>query len=174
MVQPPHHEHGHHGPPQAHHGAAPSAISTGPSLNRLALSATLHCLTGCGIGEALGLVIASALHWNNTQSIALAVVLAFLFGYGLSLRPLLKGGMRLEAAMQVAFAADTISIIVMEVVDNAIMLLIPGAMEALLTQPLFWGSLLLSLAGAFVAAYPVNRWLIARGWGHAAMHEHHH
>ena len=146
----------------------------GPSANRLALSATIHCLTGCSIGEAIGLVIANALHWSNAASIVLAIVLAFLSGYAFSLRPLLAAGMELARAAQVAFAADTLSITVMEIVDNVIMLAIPGAMQAGLDEPLFWGSMLASLAGAFVAAYPVNRWLILRGRGHAIVHQHHH
>ena len=173
MADHPSHQHAHHHPPHGHDDRE-SAVSTGQSLNRLALSATLHCLTGCGIGEALGLVIANTLHWSNTASILLAVVLAFSFGYALSLRPLLIAGMGFAAAAKVAFVADTVSITVMEFVDNAIMLLIPGAMNASLGEPLFWTSLVLSLGGAFVAAYPVNRWLIARGQGHAVMHQHHH
>jgi hypothetical protein len=145
----------------------------GAALNRLALSATVHCLTGCGIGEVLGLVIATALGWGDLASIVLAVVLAFFFGYALTLRPLLKSGIALGAALGLAFAADTLSITVMEIVDNAIILLIPGAMEAGLADPLFWGSLAVALALAFVAAFPVNRWLIARGRGHAVVHRHH-
>jgi len=150
------------------HHAAPA-----PSLDRLALSATIHCLTGCGIGEVLGLVIATQLGWHDVASIALAVVLAFVFGYGLTLQPLLSSGIALRAALGLAFAADTLSITVMEIVDNAIVLLIPGAMDAGITSVLFWGSLALSLAIAGVAAYPVNRWLIARGRGHAVIHGHH-
>jgi hypothetical protein len=150
------------------HHAAPAA-----SLDRLALSATIHCLTGCGIGEVLGLVIATQLGWHDIPSIALAVVLAFVFGYGLTLRPLLSSGIAVRAALGLAFAADTISITVMEIVDNAIVLLIPGAMDAGVTSALFWGSLALALAVAGLAAYPVNRWLIARGRGHAVIHGHH-
>ncbi len=150
------------------HHAAPAA-----SLDRLALSATIHCLTGCGIGEVLGLVIATQLGWHDLASIALAVVLAFVFGYGLTLRPLLGSGIAVRAALGLAFAADTLSITVMEIVDNAIVLLIPGAMDAGVTSALFWGSLALALAVAGVAAYPVNRWLIARGRGHAVIHGHH-
>jgi hypothetical protein len=145
-----------------------------PSLDRLALSATLHCLTGCAIGEVLGLVIATQLGWHDLASIALAVVLAFVFGYGLTLQPLLSSGMAVRAALGLAFAADTVSITVMEIVDNAIVLLIPGAMDASIASALFWGSLALSLVVAGVAAYPVNRWLIARGRGHAVTHGHHH
>ncbi len=146
---------------------------TAPSLDRLALSATVHCLTGCGIGEVLGLVIATQLGWEDVPSIALAVVLAFVFGYALTLRPLLGSGMAIRAALGLAFAADTISITVMEIVDNAIILLIPGAMDAGVTSGLFWGSLAVALTVAGVAAYPVNRWLIARGRGHAVVHRHH-
>jgi hypothetical protein len=144
-----------------------------PSTNRLALSATVHCLTGCGIGEILGLVVASQLGWPDVPSIALAVVLAFIFGYALTLRPLLASGMAIGAAAHLAFAADTLSITVMEIVDNLIILAIPGAMAAGIGDPLFWGSLAIALAVAGVAAYPVNRWLILRGRGHAVLHEHH-
>ena len=145
----------------------------GSTLNRTAFSATLHCLTGCSIGEVLGMVIGSALGWGNFATIALAVVLAFIFGYGLTMLPLLRSGMALGAALPLAFASDTLSITVMEVVDNLIMLVIPGAMEAGLGSLVFWGSLAVALAIAFVAAYPVNRYLIARGKGHAVVHEHH-
>ena len=153
------------------HHPAPGAPTS--SLDRLALSATIHCLTGCGIGEVLGLVIATQLGWHDVPSIALAVVLAFVFGYGLTLRPLLGSGIALRAALGLAFAADTLSITVMEIVDNAIILLIPGAMDAGVTSLLFWGSLAVALAVAGVAAYPVNRGLIARGRGHAVIHGHH-
>jgi hypothetical protein len=144
------------------------------SLNRLALSATVHCLTGCAIGEVLGMVIGTALGWGDWPTIALAVVLAFCFGYSLTLLPLLRAGIALAAALPLALAADTVSIAVMEVVDNAIMLLIPGAMEAGLTNLLFWGSLAAALAVAGAIAFPVNRWLIGRGRGHAVVHQHHH
>ena len=143
------------------------------SLNRLALMATLHCLTGCGIGEVLGLVIASWLGWGTFASIALAVVLAFLFGYALAMRPLLASGLSLGQAIRLALATDTVSIVVMEVVDNAVMLVIPGAMDAHLGDPLFWGSLVLALGVAFVVTLPVNRWLIGRGQGHALVHAMH-
>jgi Domain of unknown function (DUF4396) len=143
------------------------------SLNRTAWSATLHCLTGCAIGEVLGMVIGTALGWGNAATIALAVVLAFFFGYALTLRPLVRA-MSFAAAMRLALAADTASITIMEIVDNAIMLVIPGAMDAGLGSLLFWGSLAFSLAVAAVAAFPVNRWLIARGRGHAVVHHHHH
>ena len=144
-----------------------------PSVDRLAFSATVHCLTGCGIGEVLGLVIATQLGWHDAPAIALAVVLAFVFGYGLTLRPLLRSGMAVRDALRLAFAADTLSITVMEIVDNAILLVIPGAMDAGITDGLFWGSLAIALAVAGLAAYPVNRWLIARGRGHAVIHGHH-
>jgi hypothetical protein len=141
--------------------------------DRLALRATLHCLTGCGIGEVLGLVIATALGWGDVAAIALAVALAFVFGYAFTFVPLIRGGLTVGAAVGIALAADTLSITVMEVVDNAILLAVPGAMDAGLDSLLFWGSLALALAVAFVAAYPVNRWLIARGRGHAIVHAHH-
>jgi hypothetical protein len=143
------------------------------SLNRIAFTATAHCLTGCAIGEILGLAIATALDWSNVPSIALAIVLAFVFGYSFTLVPLVRARIALAAAVGVALAADTISIAVMEIVDNAIILVIPGAMEAGLADLLFWGSLVFALAVAFVAAFPVNRWLIARGRGHAVAHAHH-
>ena len=146
---------------------------TSPALTRLAVSATLHCLTGCAIGEVLGLVIGTALGWSTLQTIALAVALAFVFGYALTIRPVLRSGLALSAAIPIALAADTLSITVMEIVDNAVMLLIPGAMEAGLTSPLFWGSLVVALAVAFVVTVPVNRWLIARGRGHAVVHQYH-
>ena len=141
--------------------------------DRLALRATLHCLTGCGIGEVLGLVIASTLGWDVPPSLVLAVVLAFFFGYSLTIRPLLGGGLPLVRAVRTALAADTLSIIVMEIVDNAVILVVPGAMEAGVADALFWGSLAFALAIAFVATFPVNRWLIARGRGHALVHGHH-
>jgi hypothetical protein len=144
------------------------------TLNRTAFSATLHCLTGCAIGEVLGMVIGTALGWGNVATIALAVVLAFFFGYSLTMIPLLRSGLSLATTLPLAFAADTLSITVMEIVDNAVMLVVPGAMEAGLSSLLFWGSLAFALAVAFVAAYPVNRYLIARGRGHAVVHEYHH
>ena len=144
-----------------------------PSTDRLAFSATVHCLTGCAIGEVLGLVIATQLGWHDAAAIALAIVLAFVFGYALTLWPLLSSGVAVRAALGLAIAADTLSITVMEIVDNAILLVIPGAMDAGITDALFWGSLVLALAVAGVAAYPVNRWLIARGRGHAVVHGHH-
>jgi hypothetical protein len=143
------------------------------SLNSVAFSATAHCLTGCAIGEVLGLAIGTALDWSNLATIALAIVLAFFFGYSLTMVPLLRSGLALSAVLPLAFASDTLSIAVMEIVDNAIVLVIPGAMEAGLGELLFWGSLIVALAIAFAAAFPVNRWLIARGKGHAVVHAHH-
>ena len=140
------------------------------SLDRLALSATVHCLTGCAIGEVLGLVIATALGWDDLPSVVLAIVLAFVFGYALTLRPLVGSGMAIGSALRLAFASDTLSITTMEIVDTAIVLMIPGAMAAGLDSALFWGSLAVALAVAGLAAYPVNRWLIARGRGHALVH----
>lgn len=143
------------------------------SLTRTALSATLHCLTGCAIGEVLGMVIGSALGWSNLATVALAVALAFLFGYSLTMLPLLRSGMALAAVLPLALASDTLSIAVMEIVDNAVMLLVPGAMEAGVGSLLFWISLAFALVVAFVAAFPVNRYLISRGKGHAVIHQHH-
>ena len=142
-------------------------------LTRLAVSATLHCLTGCAIGEVLGMVIGTALGWSDGATIALAVALAFFFGYALTVAPVLRSGLPLRTALKVAFAADTLSITVMEIVDNGIMLAVPGAMDAGLTSLLFWGSLAFALAVAFVVTVPVNRWLISRGRGHAVVHQYH-
>ena len=143
------------------------------SLNRLAASATTHCLTGCAIGEILGVAIGTALGWGNFETIVLAIVLAFFFGYSFTSWPLLRSGMTLAAVVPIALAADTLSITVMEIVDNVILLVIPGAMEAGLGDGLFWASLAVALAIAWVAAFPVNRYLIARGRGHAVAHAHH-
>ncbi len=140
------------------------------SINRLAARATTHCLIGCGIGEVLGVVIGTALGWSTAATIALAIGLAFIFGYSLTIWPLLASGMALRAALGLALVADTASITVMEIVDNAILLLIPGAMDAPLSSWLFWGSLAVALAVAWVVTFPVNRWLIARGRGHAVVH----
>jgi Domain of unknown function (DUF4396) len=143
------------------------------SLNSLAFSATVHCLTGCAIGEVLGMVIGTALEWSDLATIALSVVLAFFFGYLLTSLPLLRSGMALSAVIPLALASDTISITIMEIVDNAIMLLIPGAMEATLTDIGFWAALAAALVIAGMAAFPANRWLLARGKGHAVVHAHH-
>jgi hypothetical protein len=145
--------------------------TSGRALDALALSATLHCLTGCAIGEVAGMIIGTALGWSEWGTVALAVALAFLFGYTLTSLPLLRGGLALAAVIPIALASDTLSIAIMEVVDNAIMLAIPGAMEAGLGNTLFWGSLSVALAVAGFAAFPVNRWLLKRGKGHAAVHE---
>ncbi|HET9739060.1 MAG TPA: DUF4396 domain-containing protein [Solirubrobacteraceae bacterium] len=147
--------------------------SPAQSLNRLAFSATVHCLTGCAIGEVLGMIIGTALGWSDLATIALAVVLAFFFGYALTSLPLLRSGMALGAVIPIALASDTVSITIMEIVDNAIMLVIPGAMEAGLDNFRFWGSLAAALVIAGAAAYPVNRWLLSRGKGHAVVHQHH-
>jgi hypothetical protein len=156
--------HGHH----HHHHELPTS---GRALDGMALSATLHCLTGCAIGEIAGMVIGTALGWSNLATIALSVALAFLFGYALTSLPLLRAGLAFATVAPIAFASDTISIGVMEVVDNALMLVIPGALDAGLRDLLFWGSLAVALVLAGAAAFPVNRWLLARGKGHAAVHE---
>jgi hypothetical protein len=148
-------------------------VTWNSSLNRTAFSATLHCLTGCAIGEVLGIVIGTALGWSNVATIGLAIVLAFFFGYGLTMLPLLRSGIAFGAVLPLAFASDTLSITVMEIVDNLIIVVIPGAMDAGLGSLLFWGSLAFALAVAFVAAFPVNRYLISRGKGHAVVHKHH-
>jgi hypothetical protein len=153
----------------AHSGHMP-----GQSLNRLAFSATVHCLTGCAIGEVLGMIIGTALGWSDLQTIALAVVLAFFFGYTLTSLPLLRAGMTLAAVAPIAFASDTISITIMEIVDNVILLLIPGAMDATLGDIGFWAALAFALLVAGAAAYPANRWLLSRGKGHAVVHQYHH
>jgi hypothetical protein len=144
------------------------------SLNALAFSATVHCLTGCAIGEVLGVVIGTALGWSNVATIVLAIGLAFFFGYSFTSWPLLRSGMALAAVVPIALASDTVSIAVMEIVDNAILLLIPGAMDAGVDEIGFWASLAVALLIAGAVAYPVNRWLIARGKGHAVVHAHHH
>jgi len=144
------------------------------SLNRFAVDATVHCLTGCAIGEVLGMAISTALGWHDVASIAISIVLAFFFGYLLTIRLLRRGGLPFGRAARTAVATDTISITVMEVVDNLLLVAIPGAMAAGLADPLFWGSLAFSLAVAFLVTLPVNRWLISRGLGHAVVHEHMH
>jgi putative flippase GtrA len=141
-------------------------------LTRAAVQATVHCLTGCAIGEVLGMVLATALGWGNALSIAVSTVLAFFFGYALTLRPVFRAGVPFRRALRLAFASDTVSIAVMELVDNAFILVVPGAIAAGLADSLFWWSLAVSLAIAFVVALPVNRWLIARGRGHAVVHAH--
>lgn len=143
------------------------------NLNKNAASATLHCLTGCAIGEILGMIISTALGWAATGSITISVLLAFIFGYAFSMRPLVSGGLSLKKALKVALVADTISIAVMELADNGFILIVPGAIHASLNTFLFWASLLISLVVAFIAAFPVNRFLIARGKGHAIAHGYH-
>jgi hypothetical protein len=143
------------------------------SLNALAFSATVHCLTGCAIGEVLGMIIGTALDWSNLATIAISIVLAFVFGYSLTSWPLLRSGMTLREVTPLALASDTISITIMEIVDNLVLLLIPGALALTLSDVGFWASLALSLLLAGAAAYPANRWLIARGKGHAVVHAHH-
>jgi hypothetical protein len=152
----------------SHHHEMPTS---GRALNAVALSATLHCLTGCAIGEVLGMVIGTALGFSEWGTIALAVALAFLFGYALTSLPLLRAGLSLGAVVPIALASDTLSIATMELVDNGVMLAVPGAMESGLDSTLFWGSLSFALAVAGAVAVPVNRWLIARGKGHAVVHE---
>jgi hypothetical protein len=150
-----------------HHGG-------GGGVNTMALSATLHCLTGCAIGEIVGLIIGTALGLSNIATIALAVGLAFLFGYTLSTLPLLKAGLAVGTALSVVLAADTLSILTMEIVDNAVMAVIPGAMNAGLVNVVFWLGMMIALTAAFFAAYPVNRYLLKRGKGHALTHQYHH
>jgi hypothetical protein len=154
------HDHEHHAMP-----------TEGGALTAVAISATLHCLTGCAIGEVLGVVIGTAIGLSNAATIALAIALAFLFGYGLTSLPLLRAGLALGAVVSIALASDTLSIATMEIVDNAIILAVPGAMEAGLGSLLFWGSLAFALVIAGLVAMPVNRWLIARGKGHAVVHD---
>ncbi|GGL41364.1 DUF4396 domain-containing protein [Planomonospora parontospora] len=165
-----HHGHGEHGG-HDHHAHAGHASKT---TWRMAASATLHCLTGCAIGEVLGLVIGTALGWATAPTIVLAVVLAFFFGYLLTLIPLRRAGVAWGAAIKLALAADTVSIIVMEIVDNGVMLVIPGAMDAGLTTGLFWGALAFAFLVAFLVTTPVNKWIIGRGKGHAVVHAYHH
>jgi hypothetical protein len=172
MTSQEHTEHAHHD--HAHHEHAGHDHSAhGGSLNRVALSATAHCLTGCAIGEVLGVIIGTALGWGNFETIVLAIALAFLFGYSLTMLPLLRAGLAFAAAVPLALASDTLSIGVMELVDNAILLVVPGAMEAGLDTLLFWASLAVALLIAGICAYPVNRYLIARGKGHAVVHAYH-
>jgi len=162
-------DHSTHASHPAHHGHHAAA----PSLDRIAFLATLHCLAGCAVGEVAGMVIGTALGFSNGETIALAVALAFISGYAFTMLPLLRAGYGFRAASRLALLADTASIAVMEIVDNLVMLAIPGAMDAPLGSVLFWGSLASALAIAGVAAFPLNRWLIARGQGHAVVHAHH-
>ncbi|MFF9197141.1 DUF4396 domain-containing protein [Streptomyces sp. NPDC014779] len=158
-----HHGHdGHHG----HHGHGKVSWS-------MAAQATLHCLTGCAIGEVLGMIIGTALGWGNVPTMVLAIALAFFFGYALTLRGILKAGVDFTTAFKVALAADTLSITVMEIIDNSVIALWPGAMDAHLSDALFWIVLAISLAVAFVLTTPVNKWMIGRGKGHAVVHQYH-
>jgi hypothetical protein len=150
----------------------PNHSPTSSQINKTAASATLHCLTGCAIGEVLGMVIAASAGWATTPSIVISTVLAFAFGYSLTLRPLFARGLGLKKSFKIALAADTSSIATMELSDNAFILVVPGAINAGLNTFLFWWSLLVSLVVAFLVAFPLNRWLISRGKGHAA-HSHH-
>ncbi|MFD5318524.1 DUF4396 domain-containing protein [Streptomyces sp. NPDC127098] len=161
-----HQDHGQHGP---HPTAGGAPVGWG-----MAVRATLHCLTGCAIGEVLGMVIGTALGWGNAPTMVLAIALAFFFGYSLTLYAVTRAGVALSAAIGIALAADTLSITVMEIVDNGVLLLVPGAMEAHLSDGLFWGALALAFAVAFLVTTPVNRWLIGRGKGHAVVHQYHH
>jgi hypothetical protein len=162
---------------QAHHGRSPAGEQDHHAMygnvNVMAVSATLHCLTGCAIGEIVGLMIGTALGLSNVATIALAVALAFLFGYSLSTLPLLKAGLAVGTALSVVLAADTLSILTMEIVDNVVMAVIPGAMNAGLVNPIFWLGMMIALTAAFIAAYPVNRYLLQKGKGHALTHEYH-
>jgi hypothetical protein len=158
--------------PHAHH-THPGDGAGGPSLNRTAFSATVHCLTGCAIGEVLGMVLSTWWGWSNTGNVVLSISLAFVFGYSLTLAPLLRGGLTLRRSLPLAFASDTLSIATMELFDTVIILVVPGAINAGLGDPLFWGSLAGALFVAFWAAFPVNRALIARGKGHAVVHAYH-
>jgi hypothetical protein len=144
-----------------------------PASWAVAAQATLHCLTGCAIGEVLGMVIGTSLGWHNLATVVLSIFLAFVFGYALTMRGVLRSGLSLRDAVKVALAADTASIAVMEVVDNGFVLAVPGAMDAGLGSALFWGSLIASLAIAFVVTTPINRWMIGRGKGHAVVHAMH-
>ncbi|UFQ15143.1 MULTISPECIES: DUF4396 domain-containing protein [Streptomyces] len=168
MQHDTHAEHAHHGHDHGHHGG------TGKVSWRTAAQATLHCLTGCAIGEVLGMVIGTALGWGNVPTMALAIALAFVFGYALTLRGILKAGVDFKTAFRVALAADTLSIAVMELIDNGVIALWPGGMDAHLSDPMFWSILAIALAAAFVVTTPVNKWLIGRGKGHAVVHQYHH
>jgi hypothetical protein len=174
-----HDEHAHHHHPH-HHGVPEQADAPdhathghGPVGWGMAAKATLHCLTGCAIGEVLGMIIGTALGWHDAPTMVLAIALAFFFGYSLTLWAVTRAGLGLKAAIGVALAADTLSITVMEIVDNGVLLLVPGAMEAHLSDGLFWGALAFAFAIAFLVTTPVNKWLIGRGKGHAVVHQYH-
>ncbi|MGW7101513.1 DUF4396 domain-containing protein [Streptomyces sp. NPDC054838] len=165
--------HGAHGEYPAHGGGHPHHGGSGPVSWGTAAKATLHCLTGCAIGEVLGMIIGTALGWGNLATMIAAIVLAFFFGYALTLRGILGAGVEIRTAVRVALAADTLSIAVMELIDNGVIALWPGAMDAHLSEALFWTALALSLALAFVVTTPVNKWMIGRGKGHAVVHQYH-
>jgi Domain of unknown function (DUF4396) len=160
--------------PMAHAGAVAMTGAPAGVTWTAAAQATLHCLTGCAIGEVTGMVIGTAAGLTNAATVVLSITLAFVFGYALTMRGVLRQGVGFRDSLRVALAADTVSIAVMEVLDNAVVLLVPGAMDAGLTSPLFWGSLAFSLVVAFVVTLPVNRWMIGRGKGHAVVHQYHH
>ncbi|NGN69769.1 DUF4396 domain-containing protein [Streptomyces sp. A7024] len=164
------HQHTDH---HAHAGHEHHGHGRGPVSWAMAAKATLHCLIGCAIGEVLGMIIGTALGWHTAPTMVLAIALAFLFGYSFTFYAVTKAGLSFKAALGVALAADTVSITVMEIVDNGMLLLIPGAMEAHLSDALFWGALAVAFAVAFVVTTPVNRWLIGRGKGHAVVHQYH-
>ncbi len=167
-----HSEHTDHSRPARGSSAPDSSSQSG--LNGVAFRATLHCLSGCAVGEVLGMVIGTGYGLSNGATVVLSIVLAFVFGYAFTVTPLLRAGFPALQAGRLALAADTASITLMEIVDNGVMLLVPGAMQAPLTSWLFWASLAFSLIVAGMAAYPLNRWLISRGKGHAVVHQHHH
>ncbi|MER5650593.1 DUF4396 domain-containing protein [Streptosporangium sp. NPDC002524] len=169
-----HHGHVGHVGHVGHAGHAGHAGHGQKATWRVAASATLHCLTGCAIGEVLGMVIGTALGWPNVPTIILAVALAFFFGYALTLVGLRRAGVDWRKALKLALAADTLSILVMEIVDNAVMIAVPGAMDAGLTSGLFWGALAFALLVAFLVTTPINKWIIGRGRGHAVVHAYHH
>ncbi|MGW3242522.1 DUF4396 domain-containing protein [Streptomyces sp. NPDC001070] len=180
-----HSHHGHHHTDHQDHLGAPRRTektdhtghaghhTAGPASWGTAVQATLHCLTGCAIGEVLGMLIGTALGWHNVPTMALAIVLAFVFGYSLTMRGVLRAGLDPRSALRVALAADTVSIVFMELADNGTILIFPGAMDATLSDALFWLSLALSFAVAFLVTTPVNKWMIGRGKGHAVVHQYH-
>ena len=161
-------------PTQVHQHAEPKLGGISSVSWSAAASATLHCLTGCAIGEVLGMVIGTTLGLHNAATVILSVALAFVFGYALTMRGVLRVGVGFTSALKVALAADTVSIVIMEILDNAIMIAVPGAMDAGITSPLFWSALAFSLLVAFLLTTPVNRWMISRGKGHAVVHAYHH
>jgi Zn-dependent protease len=174
MKHETHAGHEHHTDHEQHEHAHAGHGGLGKVSWSMAAQATLHCLTGCAIGEVLGMVIGTAFGWGNMPTMILAIVLAFFFGYALTLRGILKAGVDFRTAFRVALAADTLSIAVMELIDNGVIVLWPNAMDAQLADGLFWGTLAASLAIAFVVTTPVNKWMIGRGKGHAVVHQYHH